>query len=174
MSPDGPGLSQETADHIMEFLKRLTGAPVVLHPVILTVAGSLAAGQMLTQALLVPKEVKNEGWFTLSREEWQKLTYLGRYEQEDARRTLKKRGLMEERRSGLPAKVWYRVNDAELLRAMLAYNPMAPPPDQDDREATQDQDGQDETGAEHEVVIIRGPGGKTVSSHVASEAEDDE
>ena len=47
--------------------------------------------------------------------EWERETGLTRSEQETARRKLRDLGYLEERRRGLPAKLYYRVNMQKII-----------------------------------------------------------
>ena len=51
-----------------------------------------------------------EGWIYKSRQEITEETGLSRYEQEKARQTLKAKGFIEEKLSGLPRKLYFRLN----------------------------------------------------------------
>lgn len=46
--------------------------------------------------------------------------YLSRWEQETARRALRMAGFLEERRVGMPAKLWYRVRAQAVWQALQA------------------------------------------------------
>jgi hypothetical protein len=63
-----------------------------------------------------PKD--HDGWFVRTQAEWERDTGLTRREQETARRLLRERGLLEERRVGMPAVLWYRVNWARLRESL--------------------------------------------------------
>ena len=52
-----------------------------------------------------------DGWFWKTREDWEQELYLTREEQENARNHLRALGdIWQERRSGLPAKLYFRVD----------------------------------------------------------------
>jgi len=51
----------------------------------------------------------NNGWFYKTMQEWEDETGLTRFEQETARKKLKSLGLIEEKRAGVPAKLYYRI-----------------------------------------------------------------
>jgi hypothetical protein len=79
---------------------------------------------MLSQAIawtetLTPDE---GGWFTKSQDDWADATGLSRWEQETARRVLRDADFMEERKSGLPAKLWFRVRQAQIWKALHAVS----------------------------------------------------
>lgn len=102
---------------LQKFLKR----PVAYHRVFAQIGGGATAGLMLSQAWYwTPRG--EEGWFHKSQEEWEEETGLTRTEQETARRNLREKGLIEERRAGMPARLFFKVN-VEKLASLIAENP---------------------------------------------------
>ena len=109
-----------TADLVMEVFD----VPVTFHRSLVGVTGSVTAALMLSQAIawtetLTPDE---GGWFTKSQDDWADATGLSRWEQETARRVLRDADFMEERKSGLPAKLWFRVRQAQIWKALHAVS----------------------------------------------------
>jgi hypothetical protein len=108
--------------HPMGRLNQLHEATVLLgqrcvafHPKLVLVTGRVTAGLMLSQAIywtrkLAIAESARQGWFWKTREEWRNETGLSRREQDSARQALKDLGLWLEKRVGMPAKVWYRID----------------------------------------------------------------
>lgn len=90
--------------------------PIVFHRAYVPIAGSITASLFLSYAGYACADLpeEREGWFTRTQNEWERDTGLTRREQETARRQLRERGLLEERRVGMPAVLWYRVNWAML------------------------------------------------------------
>ncbi|HRH79646.1 MAG TPA: hypothetical protein PLW81_01210 [Thiobacillaceae bacterium] len=90
--------------------------PIVFHRAYVAIAGSITAALFLSYAGYAYADIpeEREGWFTRTQNEWERDTGLTRREQETARRQLRERGLLEERRVGMPAVLWYRVNWARL------------------------------------------------------------
>ena len=82
--------------------------------------GGITSALMLSQAIWTTHalEPAAEGWFMRSQEEWTEETGLSRWEQETARRALRRAGLLEERRFGMPARLWFRVCPAAVWRAL--------------------------------------------------------
>ena len=66
--------------------------------------------------------VHPNGWFYKTQAEWEKETYLTRYEQEDARKKLRSLGFWEETLEGIPAKLFYRINMGALYAKMVAVS----------------------------------------------------
>ena len=112
----------EDPTHPMGRLNQLHEATVLLgqrcvafHPKLVLVTGRVTAGLMLSQAIywtrkLAIAESARQGWFWKTREEWRNETGLSRREQDSARQALKDLGLWLEKRVGMPAKVWYRID----------------------------------------------------------------
>jgi hypothetical protein len=94
--------------------------PVVFHRSYVPVAGGITAALFLSYAGYAYESlpIDPDGWFTRTQAEWERETGLTRREQESARRVLRARGLLEERRRGLPAVLWFRVNWGALRAAL--------------------------------------------------------
>ena len=76
----------------------------------------------LSQAFYWTSRTKDpDGWFYKSQVEWEEETALTRYEQENVRRGLKTRGLIEEKKEGIPCRLFFRINKDSLLEAMGGY-----------------------------------------------------
>ncbi len=90
--------------------------PIVFHRAYVPIAGGITAALFLSHAGYAYADLPEDrdGWFTRTQTEWERDTGLTRREQETARRQLRERGLLEERRVGMPAVLWYRVNWARL------------------------------------------------------------
>lgn len=106
-----------------QLLLDLFDLPVSFHRCLVPVAGGVTAALMLSQAIWTTQalEPSAAGWFTRSQEQWREETGLSRWEQETARRALRSAGFLEERRDGMPAKLWYRVRPEAVWRALQAY-----------------------------------------------------
>lgn len=103
----------------MEAFKALLGRPIAFHRSFATISGSVTAGLMLSQAYYWSDKTKDpDGWFWKTQEQWEEETGLGRYEQETARKQLVQRGLMQECRRGIPARLYFRLNFPAIVHAM--------------------------------------------------------
>ena len=101
-------------------LTAILNRPIAFHRIFATVGGGAIPGLFLSQAFYWTSRVKNpEGWFYKTQKEWTDETALTRSEQERARRQLKKNGLIEEKKEGLPCKVFYRINKIALLQQIF-------------------------------------------------------
>lgn len=95
-----------------ELLLEVFDSPVSFHRCLVPITGGVTAALMLSQAIWTSQEIDHtaNGWFSRSQEQWAEATGLTRWEQETARRALRSSGFLEERRIGMPAKLWYRVH----------------------------------------------------------------
>lgn len=98
----------------------LLDEPIVFHRAYVPVAGGITAALFLSYAGYAYESLPedSDGWFTRTQIEWERDTGLTRREQETARRQLRERGLLEERRVGMPAVLWFRVNWRRLGEAL--------------------------------------------------------
>jgi hypothetical protein len=105
-----------------ELLLEVFDIPVSFHRCLVPVTGGITSALMLSQAIWATQALDptDEGWFIRSQEEWTEETGLSRWEQETARRALRRAGLMEERRFGMPARLSFRVCPEAVWRALQA------------------------------------------------------
>lgn len=97
----------------------LLDRPIAFHRCFVTVTGSVTAALMLSQALYWQQRTKDEsGWWYKTRDEWTAETGMKRKEQEGARRKLRKLGLLHEQRRGVPAQLWYQLDEIRLLELL--------------------------------------------------------
>ena len=100
-------------------LLMLVDRPIAFHRCFAEIGGSANAGLFLSQAVYWSFRTDDpEGWFWKTREEWKEETYLSRTEQETVRKTLKKAGFIEEKREGLPARLYFRINLNNITKAL--------------------------------------------------------
>jgi len=97
-------------------------APVTFHRCLVPVTGGITSALLLSQAIWTSQwlEPAADGWFLRSQDDWTQETGLSRWEQESARRALRRSGLLEERRIGMPARLWFRVRPDAVWRALQA------------------------------------------------------
>jgi len=103
-----------------EFLERLFEVPISFHRCLVSITGGVAPALMLSQAIWTSGDVEPvyEGWFIKSQDQWTHETGLSRSEQETARRVLREAGFLEERRTGIPARLWFRVRADRVSHAL--------------------------------------------------------
>ncbi|MFY4695605.1 hypothetical protein [Burkholderia glumae] len=103
-------------------------APLFIRRNFVDITGSITAALMLTYAVDLYSSHEpvvtpdTEGWFKLTAEEWERETGMTRSEQATARRALRGRGLFEEQRVGMPARVMTRVDFDALGAVMQAHS----------------------------------------------------
>lgn len=116
MKPVAATLPRLTSSLVLE----LFDMPITFHRCLVAVTGSVTAALMLSQAMAwtEPLAPDVEGWFMKSQGDWAEETGLSRWEQETARRVLRSCGLLEERKMGIPARLWFRVNRSRLAAAL--------------------------------------------------------
>jgi hypothetical protein len=104
-----------------ELLRR----PIAYHPVFRKVAGSTPAAVMVSQMYYWSSEgrisAERDGWFHKTIDQWEEETGLSRSEQDRARRDLKKAGVLEEKRKGNPARMWFRLKVDALLALVAQF-----------------------------------------------------
>lgn len=105
-----------------ELLLEVFDLPLTFHRCLVPITGGVTAALMLSQAIWTAQAMQgnSDGWFAKSRDEWTEETGLTRWEQETARRALRTAGFLEERRVGVPAKLWFRVRPEAVWRALQA------------------------------------------------------
>lgn len=105
-----------------ELLLEVFDLPVTFHRCLVPIAGGVTAALMLSHAIWTAQTIEgnSDGWFSKSRDQWTEEIGLSRWEQETARRALRTAGFLEERRIGVPAKLWFRVRPEAVWRALQA------------------------------------------------------
>ena len=118
MSPHAPAAVAITADLLLDVFDQ----PVSFHRCLVPVTGGVTSALLLSQAIWTAQAIDPTafGWFCKSQDQWTEETGLSRWEQETARRALRKVGFLEERRVGMPAKLWFRVRVDIVWRALQA------------------------------------------------------
>ena len=107
--------------NIAAALTDILDSPIAYHRSFVLLKVGVTGAVMLSQAIYWSKRTSDKnGWFYKSQEEWEEETGLTRYEQETARKKLVKAGIIEESRSGLPARLFYRVNKEALATLLIA------------------------------------------------------
>lgn len=106
-----------------QLLLEVFDIPVSFHRCLVPITGGVTSALLLSQAIWITQALDPEadGWFIRSQEQWTLETGLSRWEQETARRALRRSGLIEERRVGIPAKLWFRVCPEAVWRALRTH-----------------------------------------------------
>ncbi|MEI2769669.1 MAG: hypothetical protein V9G98_02660 [Candidatus Competibacter sp.] len=109
-------------------LVRLLDRPIAFHRCFVDPTGSITAALMLSQALYWQQRTKDpDGWWYKTREEWREETGMSRWEQEEARKRLRRVGVLREERRGIPARLWYRVDEGQLWALLTKTDPPTEP-----------------------------------------------
>ena len=114
---------KDSFEVLAEFLAEC--ATVAYYPEYTTITSSPAAGVMLSQMCDHSVESASnggDGWFYKTREAWRRDTGINRSGQETARRILVEKGIIDERRKGIPAKMHFRVNFDRLFCLLSALD----------------------------------------------------
>jgi hypothetical protein len=94
----------------LKLLDDLLTKPISYHPALIRIGGSAAAGILLSQLLYWSSKPKRDanGWIYKTEADWMRETGLSATEQHRARRELKARGLIEEKRGGYLNRIHFR------------------------------------------------------------------
>lgn len=115
---------ESLSDYESTPLDRLLDRPIAFQRAFLGFGAGVTGALLLSQAFYWSKRTSDaEKWFYKSREEWEEETGLSRYEQEGARKNLVKSGVLEEKKKGVPCKLFYRVNIRIMLAVLLGEIP---------------------------------------------------
>lgn len=99
-------------------LTELLDRPIAYHRCFVPLVGATGA-IFLSQTLYWSNRTSDTGgWFYKTQAEWEDETGLTRFEQETIRKKLRECGILEEKLSGLPAKLYFRLSE-ERLSSML-------------------------------------------------------
>ena len=111
-------MSKSTISNSKDGLLNVLSSPIAYYVTFAKIAGSVAAGVMLSQLVYWTGKGNNpDGWIWKTAAEMEEETGLTRREQETARRRLRERGFVEERLAGVPATLHYRVNLDAVMEA---------------------------------------------------------
>lgn len=85
--------------------------PIAFQRVFVKLGVGITGALMLSQAVYWSNRTKDpDGWFYKDQAEWEEETGLTRREQETARKKLVDLGVLQERKKGIPCRLFYRVN----------------------------------------------------------------
>src|SRR5262249_45025453 len=91
--------------------RKILDRPIAFHRCFVTVAGSVSAALMLSQAIYwCQRTGRGSGWFYKSHLQWEDETGLTRHQQVTARKLLRASGVWFEERRGIPARLWFDVD----------------------------------------------------------------
>lgn len=96
-------------------LVELLDRPIAFHRPFVELGLGITGALFLSQALYWSRRTNGSGYFYKTQDEWEAETGMTRREQETARKKLKSLGILEEKKQGVPCRVFYRINDKNLL-----------------------------------------------------------
>ncbi len=104
-------------------LHDLLDRPIAFQRAFVSLGAGITGALMLSQAIYWSKRTNNaDGWFYKTMEEWASETGMTRSEQESARKKLVSAGVLEEKKKGVPCRLFYRVNMDAIRTSLLAEN----------------------------------------------------
>jgi hypothetical protein len=105
-----------------KFLEQAFERPVAYRPVIAKALGSVKLGLLISQLYYWKDKGNDEdGWIYKTRDAIYDETALSRSEQETAREKAREMGILSEIRKGIPRKVYYKINIADLAKILREY-----------------------------------------------------
>lgn len=108
-------------------LKRvLSDRPIAFHPALSRAFGGVYEALLFQQLAYWSDKGDDPEWIYKTRDELREETTMNRYQQEQARATLRKLGVIEEERRGLPARMYYRVVWDRVFALLEAEHPGPP------------------------------------------------
>jgi hypothetical protein len=98
----------------------LLDRPIAFHRAFVTITDHPVTAIFLSQAVYWSKRTRDiDGWFYKTQAEWEDEIGLKRYDQEVARKRLRELGILEEVRRGVPARLYFRINE-DVLSDLLS------------------------------------------------------
>ena len=95
---------------------------IAFHRAFVDFGAGVTGALMLSQAVYWASRTKDQsGWFYKTQQDWEEETGLTRYEQEGARKRLIEAGVLQEKKVGVPCRLWYRAN-IELIHDLVSGN----------------------------------------------------
>jgi hypothetical protein len=105
-------------------LELLGSRPIAYYVAFAEISGGVTSGVLLSQLFYWHgKGSDPAGWIYKTQADWTQETGLTRWEQETARRRLRERGIIEEKRAGVPARLHFRL-DVDQAIDLLAQSSM--------------------------------------------------
>ncbi|HGJ5857435.1 MAG TPA: hypothetical protein ACHBZ1_16870, partial [Arsenophonus nasoniae] len=107
-------------------IQNLLDRPIAFHRSFVTITKSVTSALMLSQAIYWAKRGKThsdgEAWFYKTQADWEEETGLSRREQETARKKLIGLGVMNEKRTGVPARIFFSIDFNKLEELLDCTN----------------------------------------------------
>ena len=106
---------------LTDFLTEL-GSPVAYYPKLTKITGGVKETIFLCQLLYWQgKQGSKDGWIYKTQQEFTEETGLSRWEQETARKNLVRKGFLETKYSGIPRRLYFRLNIENINKAWAEF-----------------------------------------------------
>lgn len=102
----------------------LFAEPISFNPEFVEMTGNITSALMLSYGITIGENdpaYTHDGWVRLSAKDWQMRTGLSVYQQEEARRILRDLHFMEEKLTGMPARLSQRFNGGMVMHALQEH-----------------------------------------------------
>lgn len=99
---------------MIEFLDR----PIAFHRPFVKLGIGITGALMLSQAIYWSRRTNASGYFYKIQSEWEDETGMTRRELDTARKKLRELGILEEKKQGVPCRIFYRINEPNLIGAL--------------------------------------------------------
>ncbi len=98
----------------------LLDRPIAFQRSFIRLEMGVTAALFLSQLTYWTNRTTDDGWVYKTRDEWEEETGLSRYEQEGARKKLRGLGILLERKQGLPAGLYYKIDNDVLCQLLTS------------------------------------------------------
>lgn len=99
--------------------------PIAFHKIFAQISGGITSGLFLSQLFYWQDKGNDpDGWIYKNYREWEDETTMTRRELDTARKRLKAIGVIEEKKAGAPAKLYYRIDFDKLFALINDFDPM--------------------------------------------------
>lgn len=99
-------------------ITKLLDRPIAFHRCFVDISGSVDGAVFLSQAIYWTKRTDLEQWFYKTAVEWEEETGIKSDRQKTIRNHLVKLGVLEEKKEGIPCKLFYRINLEKLSQLL--------------------------------------------------------
>ena len=100
----------------------LLDRPIAFQRSFIRLGIGVTASLFLSQMTYWTNRSSDDGWVYKTQEEWEEETGLSRYEQEGARKKLRSINVLMEKRKGVPARLFYKVDNDVLYQLLICAN----------------------------------------------------
>lgn len=107
---------------MIKLIEAMNDQPIAFNKHYVFIGCGINGALMLSQLVYWTSRTKDtEGWIFKTHHEWTLETGLTRREQETARKTLKELGFISEKKTGVPRRVFFRIEREKLYQALVEY-----------------------------------------------------